>query len=243
MYLDRVCISVAGPRIQESLNIGPEAWGWVTGVFVLSYGAFEIPSGAMGDRIGPRRVLTRIVLWWSAFTSLTGAVSNFYLLLLTRFCFGMGEAGAFPNVSAVVKRWFPVHKRGRALGIVFLASQIGGGISPLLVLPIQVRFGWRVSFYLFGLLGIGWSIVWYRWFRDSPAEKPGVSRTELEEIGDLSVRARHGLPWAIALRSGNLWSIMVMTACVLYSYYFFQSWLHTYLVKGRGYTESDLLLS
>jgi len=72
-YLDRVCIAVAGPRMQDDLHIGPEMWGWVTSVFFLSYSAFEIPTGALGDRIGPRRVLTRVVLWWSAFTSLTGA--------------------------------------------------------------------------------------------------------------------------------------------------------------------------
>ena len=75
-YLDRVCISVAGPRMQEALHIGPVAWGWVTAVFTLSYAVFEIPSGALGDRIGPRRVLTRIVLWWSVFTSLTGVVTG-----------------------------------------------------------------------------------------------------------------------------------------------------------------------
>src|SRR5215469_8289733 len=106
-YLDRVCISVAGPRMQEDLHIGPVGWGWVTGVFTLAYGLFEIPTGILADRIGPRRVLTRIVLWWSAFTSLTGTVSSFYGLLLTRFCFGAGEAGAFPNSQVVVSRWFP----------------------------------------------------------------------------------------------------------------------------------------
>src|SRR5215470_311535 len=94
-FLDRVCISVAGPRIQDSLDITPSAWGWVVGIFSLSYSLFEIPSGYLGDRIGPRRVLTRIVLWWSVFTSLTGMASNYYPLLLTRFLFGMGEAGAF----------------------------------------------------------------------------------------------------------------------------------------------------
>jgi ACS family glucarate transporter-like MFS transporter len=79
-YLDRVCIAVAGPRMQDALHISPEAWGWVTSVFFLSYSAFEIPTGALGDRIGPRRVLTRVVAWWSAFTSLTGIVSNYYPL-------------------------------------------------------------------------------------------------------------------------------------------------------------------
>jgi ACS family glucarate transporter-like MFS transporter len=96
-YLDRVCIAVAGPRMQDSLHISPEAWGWVTSVFFLSYSVFEIPTGALGDRIGPRRVLTRVVAWWSAFTSLTGAVSSYPILLVVRFCFGAGEAGAYPK--------------------------------------------------------------------------------------------------------------------------------------------------
>lgn len=242
-YLDRVCISVAGPRMQGDLHISTVAWGWVTGVFAFSYALFEIPSGAMGDRIGPRRVLTRIVLWWSAFTSLTGAVSNYYLLLLIRFCFGMGEAGAYPNVSVVVTRWFPARQRARAYGIIVMASQVGGAISPLLVVPIQMRYGWRASFYVFGVLGISWGIVWYQWFRDSPAEKPEVGQAELLEVGDASSRMGHGLPWGTALRSGNFWALLAMAACIGYTYYFFQSWLHTYLVKGRGYDENDLLLS
>jgi MFS transporter, ACS family, glucarate transporter len=175
-YLDRVCISVAGPRMQEALHIGPVGWGWVTGIFTLAYGLFEIPSGALGDRIGPRRVLTRIVLWWSAFTSLTGVVTGYYPLLVTRFLFGMGEAGAYPNASVVVARWFPVHERGRAFGITLMAAQIGGAFAPLLVVPIQVHYGWPASFYLFGILGVAWTGIWWTWFRDSPAEKIGVSR-------------------------------------------------------------------
>ena len=242
-YLDRVCISVAGPRMQEALHIGPAAWGWVTGVFTLSYAAFEIPSGAMGDRLGPRRVLTRIVLWWSAFTSLTGAVTGYYPLLITRFCFGMGEAGAFPNASVAVSRWFPVHERGRAFGIILMSSQIGGAIAPLLVLPIQMRYGWRASFYLFGILGMVWCIAWYRWFRDSPAQKQEVTEAELAETANLIPQAHHSLPWGIALRSSNLWAAMGVALCYVYTLYFFQSWFHTYLVKGRGYSENALLLS
>src|SRR5499427_6964080 len=158
-YLDRVCISVAGPRMQEALHIGPVAWGWITGVFTISYAAFEIPTGVLGDRIGPRRVLTRIVLWWSGFTSLTGLVTSYYPLLLTRFLFGMGEAGATPNAAIAVARWFPIHERGRAYGFTLMASQFGGAIAPLLVVPIQARYGWRASFYVFGVLGVAWSAV------------------------------------------------------------------------------------
>jgi MFS transporter, ACS family, glucarate transporter len=242
-YLDRVCISVAGPRMQEALHIGPMAWGWVTGIFTISYAGFEIPSGAMGDRIGPRRVLTRIVLWWSAFTTITGMVTGYFPLLLTRFMFGAGEAGAFPNASVAVARWFPADERGRAFGISLMASQLGGAITPLLVVPIQVHYGWRASFYLFGVLGVAWSGLWYWWFRDSPAEMKGIGEKELAESRGIASKAHHGLPWRVALRSSNFWALMGVAVCYVYTFFFFQSWLHTYLMKARGYSESDLLMS
>jgi ACS family glucarate transporter-like MFS transporter len=241
-YVDRVCIAVAGPRIQDSLHISPQEWGWVTSVFFLSYSAFESPTGMLGDRIGPRRVLTRIVLWWSAFTSLTGAVSNYSLLLLVRFCFGMGEAGAYPNASAVIARWIPAQHRGRAWGIVWMTAQIGAAISPLVVVPIQLRYGWQASFFVFGFLGVIWAAVWYTWFCDSPSQKAGVSQAELVEIGT-EPPASHGLPWGQALRSRPLWQLTAIGASYVYALAFFQSWLQTYLVKGRGYTEAALVLS
>ena len=242
-YLDRVCIAVAGPRMQDSLHISPQAWGWVSGVFFLSYGVFEIPTGALGDRIGPRKVLTRIVLWWSAFTSLTGVVSSYSWLVAVRFCFGMGEAGAYPNASTVIARWIPPAKRARAWGIVWMTSQVGAAISPLLVVPIQVRYGWRASFMVFGILGVLWAAVWYAWFRESPAEKPGVSPSELQEIGPAPSIGHRGMPWARVLRNATFWRIALIGACYVYVTAFFQAWLQTYLVRGRGYTEAALILS
>ena len=242
-YLDRVCISVAGPRMQAALLLSPIAWGWVTGAFTLSYALFEIPSGAWGDRIGPRRVLTRIVLWWSAFTTLSGMVCGFYPLLATRFLFGAGEAGAYPNASIVVSRWFPVLERGRALGVVLMAGQLGGAFAPLLVVPLQAAYGWRASFFVFGLLGVIWSVIWYAWYRDSPRQKAGVSPLELRETADAPTSTHQSLPWGVALRSLNFWATVGVAFCYVYSFYFFQSWFHTYLVKAHGYTEKDLLLS
>jgi MFS family permease len=242
-YLDRVCISVAGPRIQEDLHIGPVGWGWVTAMFTLAYCLFEIPTGALGDRIGPRRVLTRIVLWWSVFTSLTGMMSNYYFLLLTRFFFGAGEAGALPNSSIVISRWFPAAQRARISGAMLMAAQIGGAVAPLLVVPIQLRYGWRASFYVFGLLGLAWATVWYTWFRDSPAHMRGVSSVELKETAGLHAAPEHGLPWGIAFRSQSVLAMLVMAFCYVYAYTFFQTWFHTFLVKGRGFSEGSLVLS
>jgi ACS family glucarate transporter-like MFS transporter len=242
-YLDRVAISVAGPRIQESLQLSPEMWGWVVGIFTVSYAVFEIPTGRMGDRNGARRVLTRVVLWWSAFTTFTGMTSNYYVLLFTRFCFGAGEAGYLPNVGISISRWFPVVERARAFGFVWMSAQLGGALSPLLIVPIQVRYGWRVSFYVLGVIGVLWCIAWYRWYRDSPTEKPNVTQAEIDEIGAPSLTGDHSLPWGIVLRSRNLWAVLLMVFCYVFALYFFISWLHTFLVKGRGFSEGQLLLS
>ncbi|MFN7933347.1 MAG: MFS transporter [Bryobacteraceae bacterium] len=239
-YIDRVCISVAGPRMQQELDISPQRWGWVVGAFTLSYALFEVPSGAMADRIGARQVLTRIVLWWSAFTSLTGAVSNFWALLLTRFAFGAGEAGAYPGSASSISRWFPSVERARATGIVWMASRLGGALSPLLVIPIQRNYGWRMSFYVFGVMGAIWCAIWYWWYRDHPAEKPGVTKSELDEVGGGSRKAHHGLPWGIALKQWNYWKILLMYHTYCWGSYFYLSWLHTYLQKGRGFTESEM---
>jgi MFS family permease len=242
-YLDRVCISVAGPRIQDDLHISPAAWGWVGSMFAIGYAAFEIPSGYLGDRIGPRRVLTRIVLWWSVFTSLTGTVTRYVSLLVTRFLFGAGEAGAYPNASAVVARWFPVAERGRALGVVWTFSQLGGAMAPLVVVPLQMRYGWRSSFFVFGAAGVAWALAWWRWFRDDPALRSGVSDQELREIGPRASPSGHGLPWMALVGSLNFWSILGEGFAKVYAHSFFVLWLHTYLVRGRGFTEKELLFS
>lgn len=239
-YMDRVCIGLAGKRIQADLGLNESQLGWVLGIFALSYAVFEIPSGAMGDRIGPRKVLTRIVLWWSAFTSLTGVVSSFWAMIGVRFAFGAGEAGAYPNSSSAISRWFPVGERARAHGVVWMASRMGGAIAPLLVVPIQVAYGWRASFYVFGFAGVVWSVVWYAWYRNHPAEKEGVSAEELAEVGGGEKPVHSGLPWGIALRSRNLWMIMLMYHTYCWGSYFYLSWLPNYLQKGRGFSEAEL---
>lgn len=241
-YLDRVCISVAGPRMQQDLGIDPVGWGWVTGVFTLAYAFFEIPTGATGDRLGARRVLTRIVAWWSVFTALTGAVTSLTQLLVVRFLFGAGEAGAFPNASIVVHRWFTAGQRATMSGVNLSAGQIGGALAPVLVVPIQMRFGWRAAFFVFGAAGVVWAVVWYAWFRDTPEEKAGLSA---EGVGDAAASPAHadGFPWRAAFASPTVLAILGVAFCYIYVYNFFQTWFHTFLVKGRGVSESGLLLS
>jgi MFS transporter, ACS family, glucarate transporter len=256
-YLDRVCISVAGPRIQNELHLSPQDWGFVTGAFAIAYALFEIPSGYLADRFGARAMLARIVLWWSAFTTLTGFVSRVWSLVLVRFLFGMGEAGAYPTASTSVFRWFPPVERGRVFGIIFLSSQLGAAIAPLLIVPIQVAFGWRVSFYLFGVFGVLWAAGWWRWYRNHPIEMAGISQGELAEIEPAAVApaeiapaqvaphatAASAFPFRAIWINKSVWTIMGSTFAYLYAYYFFLFWLPTYMMRERGFSEVETKLS
>lgn len=241
-YLDRICIGVAGPRMQDELGLSPDQWGWVLSAFILSYGLFEIPTGALGDRQGHRRVLTRIVIWWSLFTSLTGAAWSFTVLLVTRFLFGAGEAGAYPNMSGAIGRWFPVAERARAQGTIWAASRVGGALSPLIVVPLLGRFGWRATFVMFGALGIAWAIAWHAWYRDHPTQQPGTSAAELAEIaaGGGTPLTSDAVPWRELFRSRQLWLIMAMYWCYVWGSMFYLTWFPTYLVKGRGLSQAQM---
>jgi len=103
-YIDRVSISMVSGDIQRDLGLSQKDIGWAFGAFTLAYALFEIPTGYLGDRIGARKVLIRVVLWWSFFTSATGAVWNFVSLVTVRFLFGVGEAGCFPNIARAFNR-------------------------------------------------------------------------------------------------------------------------------------------
>lgn len=115
-FIDRMAIAVTGPAIQKDLGLTPSQWGWVLGAYTFAYAVFEVPSGAIGDRFGYRKELTRITVWWSFFTAITAACVSFWQLTAARFLFGLGAAGAYPNMSGVLYRWFPKRERARGQG-------------------------------------------------------------------------------------------------------------------------------
>lgn len=240
-FLDRISIAVAGPRIQDELHISPERWGWILGAFVLSYALFEIPTGAMGDRFGQRSVLTRIVVWWSAFTAMTGMATGFRGLLAVRFLFGAGEAGAYPNASGVVARWFPVREHARSQGFIWAASRFGGALSPLLVVPLQAAVGWRMAFFILGGVGLAWALVWRLWYHDRPDEQPGISAEELAEAPGAGAAAGHArLPWKTIMGSRQIRILFPMYFFYAFGSWFFFAWFPTYLVKAAGFTEKEM---
>ena len=236
LYLDRICISQALPSIKQDLKLSNTEASFVLMAFTLAYGLFEIPTGRWGDLIGGRKVLTRISLWWSAFTALTGACTGLWPMIAVRFLFGAGEAGAFPNAARVLSRWFPDAERGRAQGVFLAASQIGGAAAPFLAAILIRNIGWRATFAAFGGLGAVWATGFWWWFRDDPANHPAVNTAEAEHIGRrASSENVHGeIPWTAVSRNPSIWFLSSIMIFGSFNSYIYFSWFPTYLIKGRG---------
>ena len=235
LYLDRMCIGKAAPFIQDELGLSDERMGYIHAAFMLSYGLFEVVTGHWGDRFGSRRVLIRIVLWWSAFTALTGAAGGFVVLLVVRFLFGAGEAGALPNVARVLDRWFPAGSRGRVRGFVHTPALLGGTVAPVLTAYLITTVGWRWVFVIYGSAGVVWAALFARWFRDDPASHPAVNAEELALIGPSPAPHPPGFPpLRPILGSRNIWLLAGVLSSGSVCVYLMFAWYATYLEKLRG---------
>ena len=199
-YMDRVVISSAAPKIREEFGFSLETMGLILGAFRWGYSFFQIPGGWLGDRFGPRRALTVIVLWWSAFTSLTALMAGAVSMGICRFLFGVGEAGAFPIATRSLSRWMLPAERGWAQGVTHAGSRLGAAFTPPIVAWMILGYGWRMPFLVFGCMGIGWALLWFFWYRDTPAEHRQVNAAERELIETSLGGPRPGrataVPWA-----------------------------------------------
>ncbi len=256
LYLDRVCVGQAGPAIRRDLQLSETQLGYVFASFTLAYGLFMAAAGRLGDRHGSRVVLVVIVLWWSVFTALTGACTGLAMLLIVRFIFGAGEAGALPNCARIINRWFPAETRGMPQGLLNTAALVGGAVAPFAAAQTMdlldrrmapwfasqfgvVPIGWRWTFAMFAVLGVVWAYFFWRNFRDDPGTHPDVNQAERELIdrgratGD-PVQVTEPVPWRHVLRSRNVWLLGFIVSCASFASYLYLFWLPTYLQSGRG---------
>jgi MFS family permease len=251
-YVDRVCISQAAPAMQAELGLTKIQMGYAFTAFGWAYALFEIPGGWLGDRIGPRKVLMRVVSMWSVFTAATGWALNLVGLVVCRFLFGVGEAGCFPNITKAFTHWFPVAERVKAQGVLWLSARWGGAFTPLLVGWMlanggEGKFGlglhYRWVFLIFGLLGVTWAALFYRWFRDHPRDHPSVNVAELAHIGECMNPGNHAMPWKKLIASRTVWMLWGQYFCMSYAWYFYITWFPTYLKEHfTGLAESQRAL-
>jgi MFS family permease len=270
-YLDRICIMRVKPDIGASLGLDDPQMGWVFSAFLVGYGLFEVPGGWMGDVWGARRVLMRIVLWWSLFTALTGSVArfafdsgyylplglfdlqlvfnSFVLMVLVRFLFGAGEAGAYPNLTRVTRTWFPFRERALASGGIWFSARMGGFVAPLVIGRLTHWLGWRQAFWVLGLIGLAWAALFFWWFRDRPEEKPGCNEAERALIhegagGQASAHAggHSWPPLGILAGSMTIWAICLVAACVSFGWYFIPTWQPQYYMDVHDISYEDTIV-
>jgi MFS family permease len=259
-YLDRVCFASAVTSLIEDfknlhgISLTTADFGLAFTAFAFAYAVFEIPSGWLGDVFGPRGVLIRIVLWWSVFTALTATVGlsfgNWVIgltaLSVIRFLFGIGEAGAYPNITRALHNWFPFSERGLAQGTVWMAGRLMGGLTPLvwLLLVEQLDLSWRGAFWLFGALGVTWCVAFGLWFRNRPEQVPAVNEAELQLIhaGRSDTKSAHAdVPWLKLVTNTNLWAICLMYFCASYAWYFNITYLPKFLKDHYDIADNDVI--
>jgi MFS transporter, ACS family, glucarate transporter len=242
LYVDRACISTAKEAVVRDLNLSDKQWGVVMAAFAFGYALLQTPTGALADRFGARGILATVVILWSLFTGLTAAAWNFASLVVIRFLFGAGEAGAFPGVARVVYSWFPIAERGLVKGINFSGARLGAAAT-MPILPWMIaELGWKESFVVLMCVGFAWSIGWWLWFRDDPTQQQGLPREELDYI--LATRQKstplsrpQPLSLGPMLHSANLWLAMCQYFASNFTFFFTLTWLYPY-VKSTYELES-----
>jgi MFS family permease len=240
MYIQRVAISQAIVPISADLHLNKAETGAVLGAFGLSYALFEIPMGLLGDKLGVRWVLSQLVLIWSVFTALTGAAWNLVSLWAVRFLFGAGEAGCFPNLTRMLSAWLPLSERVKAQAVMWAFGRWGGALAPPVAFFVIYHFGWRWGFVALALLGVAWVALFLPWFRNDPAEHKSVNKEELVllEGGRELVLHDHGVPWYRLLLQRDIFFLGLQYFGFSYTWYFYVTWLPTWLQQARGLAPS-----
>jgi len=236
-YMDRACISAAGNDIQRDLAIPDQTLGYIFAVFALGYALFQIPAGWISDVLGPRKVLALVVTAWSAFTMLTGTAFNTLSMLIVRFLFGAGEAGAFPGATRALYDWLPVRERGIAQGIFHSGARVGAALS-LFLMPFLIgRIGWRLMFAANGLVGVAWAALWWIWFRDRPEDHPSVNAAELasmERGAAENPQVSRKIPFLQIATSSNMFLAMFQYVASNVTFFISFTWLLPYLEDRWG---------
>ena len=238
-YMDRVCISSAKDAMQTDIaDLTDQRMGYVFGIFAIGYALFQIPAGWFSDRAGARHALTIVVVIWSAFTALTGAVYTAVSLLIVRFLFGVGEAGAYPGATRALYSWLPAKERGIGQGIFHSGARIGAAVS-LVFMPLIIQsIGWRATFVLNALVGLVWGAVWWFWYRNDPSEHKRVNAAESElirlGIAEHEAFASTDIPYVQIVTSANVLLAMFQYAASNITFFVSITWLQPYIRDTWG---------
>ncbi|MER0124196.1 MFS transporter [Franconibacter daqui] len=248
-YMDRANLSVAGSHIQGEFALSATQLGLLFSMFTWFYAMSQIPVGYLLDRIGSRWLYGSAIVLWSVFTLLMGlashhffttATASFMMLLACRALVGIAEAPSFPSNTKIIATWFPDHERARATATYSSAQYIGLALLTPALSFIVSRWGWEMSFYISGLVGIVFGIYWLIAYRD-PQHSKRVNQAELTLIrqgggyGSASQGTDNRVDWPSVryiLRQRTTWGLFTAQFAASSTLYFFLTWFIVYLEKG-----------
>ena len=246
-YTDRVNISVAAVAMREEFGWTQTVKGWVLSAFFIGYLLFMVLSGWLAARFGGKRVLALAVIWWSAFTVLTplAASISFTALIAARIGLGIGEAAVMPAAYDMFSRWVPQVERSRAVSRFLSGIPIGQVVGFIATGWLTSRYGWPLSFYVFGAIGFVWAAVWIIRVRNSPADDSRVGGHELAVLQERArdVEQKSPTPWQALLKKPSIIAIFVGHFCNNWGLYFLLAWLPSYFKEGLGLSMANASLS
>lgn len=243
-YLDRTNISIAGVQLMPEFGISNQELGYVLSAFLAGYGLFQIPAGWLAKRYGPRNVLTWGLVWWGVLTAAMTLImphmaNAFVLLLVVRFLLGVGEAVVYPASNQFTATWIPTEERGKANGMIFAGTGMGGALTAPFITWLMVSYGWRESFIVCAVIGLIAAAAWYWYARDTPDEHSGVNAEELAHIkagltGGSKKAASIAVPWGRIFGNKDTLLLNFSYFCFCWIAFIFISWFFIYLAQARG---------
>jgi MFS transporter, ACS family, hexuronate transporter len=243
-YIDRQTLSILAPFLKQQYHWTNTDYANIAIAFRLAYSIGQTACGRQIDRLGTRLGLTISVTWYSIVSLLTSLASGIASFAAFRFLLGAGESANWPGASKAVSEWFPNRERGLAAALYDSGSSVGGAIAPFLILPVYLRWGWRVAFVIPGLLGFLWLIAWRRMYY-LPSEHLRISDAERQMIlADLpeAEAARKPLPrWRDLLKLPQTWGVIVSKGLTDPVWFFVTDWFPIYLIAKGISLESGLI--
>ncbi|MBH9580697.1 MFS transporter [Staphylococcus felis] len=232
-YMDRANLSYIAKPMMEDLNLTKAQFGLLGSFFSLGYALMQVPAGFLAEKKGPKKMLSIALVWWSAFTILTGVVKNHGLLFLVRFLFGVGEAPMYPSNAVFNTYWFGKNEKGRAASALLAGSYFGPVLAPFITIAIYNAFGWQAVFYIFGAVGFLIAILWAIIAKDLPEHHKMVNEAEKQFIMENrdAVKSEGSAPWGVFFSRFSFYAIAAQYFIVQFVINLFLFWYPTYLME------------
>jgi sugar phosphate permease len=227
-YLTRFNFSPVIPLLKADLGISNAQAGGLMAFFFVTYTIFQLPAGYLGDRLGPRKILT-----FGALVSIIGNLifsqaASYTVLSIGQLVNGMGQAMGWSSAVKMIVNWFPRSRRGTAIGL--FATCVTGGSSVGIRLSgfIGEHLGWRSSFIIPPLMMAATALIFWIFVRDHPREK-GLPDFEdevhLEKQIDSDARSRLSL----VLSNRTLWVVALVYFFFVYVQFGCLVWIPSFL--------------